>query len=89
MVKNPWTGIRQAGSLMAGLLIGVSLVFAAFAMADSESNAWQDLLVYGAPIFLALGIALQAAVTAGLRRRPAIRVADAIFPGALPIPVEA
>ena len=82
-------GIRQAGSFTAGLPIGVSLVSAAFAMADAKSNAWQDLLAYGAPMVLALDIALQAAVTAGARRRLPARVAAEDFPGALPNPVGA
>jgi uncharacterized membrane protein (UPF0136 family) len=51
---------RDASSFIAGLLVGLSIAVAAFAMMDGD---WQALSVFGAPIILALGIALQVIAT--------------------------
>jgi len=63
-VKNPLArfleAFRQAGSFVAGLLIGLSIVVAVFAMSPSDSQA---LWIFGAPIILALGVTLLVAVT--------------------------
>lgn len=50
--------IRQSGSFIAGLLIGLAIVVATFAMADADSSAWEILWVFWAPGILALGLAL-------------------------------
>jgi len=55
---------RQTGSLAAGLLIGLAFVTAAFGATEADSSAWQSLLVFAAPVILALGLALQILVTA-------------------------
>ncbi len=67
--------IREDGSLIAGFLIGLSLVVATFAVTDAVSGAWQDVLLFGAPAVLALGIAVYALLTAEPRRRPATSAA--------------
>ena len=59
---------RQSGSFIAGLLIGVSIVFATFAATEADSGAWQTLLALGAPVILLLGLALQVLVTSKPRR---------------------
>lgn len=64
--------VRQSGSFIAGLLIGVSIVVAAFAWTDIDSRLWQTFLDLGAPIILALGLALQRMVVAKPRRRDVI-----------------
>ena len=60
---------RQSGSFIAGLLVGLSIVFAMFALTDTDSRAWRTVLTVGAPVILALGVALQVLVTAEPRRR--------------------
>jgi hypothetical protein len=55
---------RKAGSFIAGLLIGLSIVDGAFAVTDMESGGWQTVLIFGAPVILVLGLAVQVLVTA-------------------------
>ena len=66
-MKNPRArfrrAFRQAGSFVAGLLIGLSIVVAVFAMMVASPSDWQTLWIFGAPIILALGVALQVVVT--------------------------
>jgi hypothetical protein len=62
---------RQICSLMAGFLIGASIVVATFAAADADSGTVQSGLVFGAAVILALGIALQVVVTSKPRSRVA------------------
>jgi hypothetical protein len=59
---------RQSGSFIAGLLIGLAIVFATFALTETDSRAWRTVLTVGAPVILALGVALQVLVTAEPRR---------------------
>ena len=77
-MKNTQARFREAGSFIAGLLIGLSFLVPVFAMMVVDSSA---LWIFGAPIILALGLALQVVVTTKPRRR---RTTDA-EPGALPI----
>ena len=63
MMKNPLARFRQAGSLIAGLLIGLSIVVAVSAMVAVEPSDWRTLWIFGAPVILALGLALQLVVT--------------------------
>jgi uncharacterized membrane protein len=56
------------GSLTAGALIGTAAVVAAFALTETTTVAWQAALVLGAPVILALGIALQVLVMPRLHR---------------------
>jgi hypothetical protein len=72
---------RSSGSFIAGFLIGLSIVVGSFALTDMESRTWQWVLIFGTPVILALGLALQALVTAEPRHRFAASVAPP--PGAL------
>jgi hypothetical protein len=60
---------RQAGSLVAGLLIGLSIVVAVSAIMVAEPSDWRTLWIFGAPIILVLGLALQVVVTTKPRNR--------------------
>lgn len=77
--------LRNVGSFTAGILVGLSLGVAAFAMMDVFPAEWQTLPIFGAFIILALGIALQIAAT--YRPRPRRRTDPAL--GALPTPLAA
>ena len=66
-MKTYTAGFREAGSLIAGALIGVSMVIIVFAMMASETSHLQIILVFGSPAVLALGFVLQMIVTP---RRP-------------------
>ena len=70
-MKNLLARFRQAGSLIAGLLIGFSIVVAVSAMVVEPSD-WRTLCAFGAPVILALGLTLQFVVTTkpGHRRMP-------------------
>ena len=67
-MKNAFAKCREAGSFIAGVLIGVSIVVPVIVMTISDHNGWQTLEVFGALVILALGLALQVVVTARLRR---------------------
>ena len=51
---------RDAGSFMAGILIGLSIMVPMFALMVVDLTKWQTFLLFGAPFILALGITLQA-----------------------------
>ena len=80
---------RQSGSLIAGLLIGLSIVVATFAATDAASGAWQALLIFGPPVVFVLGLALQVLVTAEPRRRLAPGAERQVFAGGLAPMVDA
>ena len=67
MMKYSLARFRDAGSLCAGLLIGLSMLVPVFAMAASGGSA-RPYWIFASPVLLALGLALQRVVTA--RRRP-------------------
>ena len=50
---------RQSGSFIAGTLIGLSIASAGFGATEADSSPWRTVLVYGAPVILMLGLALQ------------------------------
>ena len=79
-MKNPLARCRQAGSFIAGLFIGLSIVIPVFAMMVSTPSDWQTFLVFGAPIILALGITLQVVITAKPRHRRTIDTKLRTFP---------
>ena len=54
---------REAGSFIAGILIGVSIVVLVFASIGANMSDWQTLLVFGSPIILILGVTLQVVTT--------------------------
>ena len=62
-MKKPLAKVREAGSFIAGLLIGLSIMVAVFAMIVVSPGAWQILWIFGAPIILAAGLTLHAVVT--------------------------
>jgi hypothetical protein len=64
MMKKALRRFRDAGSFIAGILVGLSIVAPVIALTGANTTAWQAFLVLGAPIVLALGISLQAVLTA-------------------------
>jgi hypothetical protein len=62
---------RQSGSFITGLLIGMAMVAATFAVTDPASGVWQAVLFYGAPAALMLGLALQVVAADRPRLAPA------------------
>jgi hypothetical protein len=59
-MNNALVRCRKAGSCVAGLLIGLSIVIAVFAVMEENSSDWLTILlfgalVFGAPILFALG----------------------------------
>jgi hypothetical protein len=59
---------RDAGSLCAGILVGVAILVPLFALVADPGN-WQLLWLFGALALLACGLGLQRIVTATERRR--------------------
>jgi Na+/melibiose symporter-like transporter len=68
-------GFWKAGSVIAGLLIGLSMVVPVFAMTGADPGTWQQIWVFGALVILALGLALQVVVTTKPRHRRTTRPA--------------
>jgi uncharacterized membrane protein len=66
---------RDAGSFLAGIFIGLSIMVPVFAAMVVNLTNWETFLLFGAPILLALGITLQAVITAKARHRRAISMA--------------
>jgi hypothetical protein len=64
MMNNPLARFPDAGSFIAGFLIGISILIPVFAMVVAEPGDWQALWVFGTPAILALGFLLQVVVTA-------------------------
>jgi hypothetical protein len=64
MMKKALGRFRDAGSFIAGILVGLSIVVPVIALTGANTTALQTFLVFGAPIILALGITLQAVLTA-------------------------
>jgi hypothetical protein len=75
MLTNSPANLRDAGSFLAGVLIGVSLMVPVFALIVVNFSHWQAFLLFGAPILLALGITLQAVITAKARHQRAVSMA--------------
>jgi len=79
-MKTFLSNVREAGSFIAGLLIGLAIVVPVFAMTAAQPGDWQRLWIYGAPIVLALGLVLQVVATAKPRRRRTPEPVDAAVP---------
>jgi hypothetical protein len=79
-MKNLLAGCGQAGSFIAGLFIGLSIVVPVFAMMAANPSDWQTFLVFGAPIILAFGITLQVVITGKPRHRRTIDTKLGAFP---------
>jgi len=71
-MKNPLAGFWQAGSFIAGLLIGISIMIPMFAMMLTNPGDWQMVWILGALIVLAVGLKLQALITIQPRHRRTI-----------------
>ena len=71
-MKNPLARFWQAGSFIAGLLIGISIMIPMFAMLLTNPGDWQMVWVLGALIVLAVGLKLQALNTIKPRHRRTI-----------------
>lgn len=74
-MNNSVAMLRDAGSFMAGILIGLSVVVPVFALTVVSLTEWQAVLLYAAPFVLAVGIALQVVITAKARHLRAIGTA--------------
>jgi Na+/melibiose symporter-like transporter len=68
-MKTSTTGIRQVGSLIAGALIGLSMVIIVFAMTATETDHWQIILTLGSFVVVVVGFMLQIVMTAAPRPR--------------------
>jgi hypothetical protein len=71
MMTSLMTRLRQSGSLVAGVLIGLSIVVATIAVADNGHGEWPTFFAFAAPVILLTGLALQAFVTSRSGRGPA------------------
>ena len=67
-MRNLVGPLRQSGSFVAGILIGISIVVATFAVADSGPGRWPTILAFSAPVILLIGMALQACISFRSRR---------------------
>lgn len=70
-MKNSIATLREASSFIAGLLIGLSIVFLVFATMVTNPGDWQALWVFGAPVILAVGLTLQVVANTKPRHRRA------------------
>jgi len=68
-MNNPLARFCQAGSFIAGLLIGISIMIPMFAMMLTNPGDWQMAWVVGALIVLAIGLKLKALNTIKPRHR--------------------
>ena len=79
-MKKPLARFWQAGSFIAGLLIGVSIMIPMFAMMVTNPGDWQMVWVFGALIDLTLGLKLQAVITIKPRHRRTIAPELGVLP---------
>ena len=79
-MKSPLARFRQAGSFIAGLLIGVSIMMPMFAMMLTNPDDWQMVWVFGTLVVLALGLKLQAVITIKPRHRRTMAPALGVLP---------
>ena len=79
-MKNPLARFWQAGSFIAGLLIGISIMIPMFAMLLTNPGDWQMVWVLGALIVLAVGLKLQALITIKPRHRRTIAPELGVLP---------
>ena len=79
-MNNPRARFCQAGSFIAGLLIGVSIMIPMFAMMVTNPGNWQMVWILGALIVLAVGLKLQAAITIKPRRQRTLALKLGVVP---------
>ena len=75
MKNSSLATLRDAGSFVAGILIGLSIMVPVFALTVVDLTDWQMWLLFGAPIILGLGIALQVVTTTKARHLRTINMA--------------
>jgi len=68
-MKNSVARFREAGSFIAGLLVGLSVVVPVFTVMVTEPGDWHTLWFVGSLIILSLGLTLQIVVTSKARHR--------------------
>ena len=74
-MNNSLARFQDAGSFIAGILIGLSIMAPVFASLVVNPTDLQMFLVFGAPIILAVGITLQVVITAKPRHQRTINTA--------------
>ena len=79
-MTNPFARFRQAGSFIAGLLIGISIMIPMFAMMLTNPGDWQMVWVLGALVVLAVGLQLKALNTIKPRHRRPIALELGVLP---------
>jgi hypothetical protein len=79
-MNNPRARFWQAGSFIAGLLIGISIMIPMFAMMLTNPGDWQMVWVLGALIVLTVGLKLQALITVKPRHRRTIAPELGVLP---------
>ena len=79
-MKNPLARFWQAGSFIAGLLIGISIMMPMFAMMLTNPGDWQMVWVFGALIVLVVGVKLQALIAIKPRPRRTINPELGVLP---------
>ncbi|HEV8257634.1 MAG TPA: hypothetical protein VGR42_11705 [Casimicrobiaceae bacterium] len=79
-MKNPFAGFWQAGSFIAGLLIGISIMMPMFAMMLTNPGDWQMVWLLGALVVLAVGLKLKALNTIKPRHRHTIALELGVLP---------
>ena len=75
MMRKSLARFREAGSFIAGTLVGLSIVVLVIASTGASPTDWQTFSVLGAPIILSLGITLQAIMTAKPRHQRTMNTA--------------
>jgi Na+/melibiose symporter-like transporter len=79
-MKTPLASFRQAGSFIAGLLIGVAIMIPMFAMMLTNPGDGQIVWVLGALVVLALGLKLRAVIAIKPRDRRTIAPELGVLP---------
>jgi hypothetical protein len=69
IMKNPLARFRQAGSFIAGLLIGLSIMIPMFGMIVADPGDWPMAWVFGSLIIVALAFTLQVVITTRPQRQ--------------------
>jgi Na+/melibiose symporter-like transporter len=79
-VKNALARFWQAGSFVAGLLIGIAIMMPMFAMMLTNPGDWQLAWVLGALVVLVIGLKLKALNTVKPRHLRTIALELGVLP---------
>lgn len=79
-MTNPFARFWQAGSFIAGLLIGIAIMIPMFAMMLTNPGDWQMVWVLGALVVLAVGLKLKALNTIKPRHGRTIALELGVLP---------